>query len=394
MRNAGRLRSVCAVRLEEMIRQHIKTSCPPNSMGSIPRQMGVSHSIVWDALRVNIHQPYGSQKVQGIWRKYIFKTQFSQAYISFNVPLRLLASHLGELGSIPSGVAPGFSHVGIVSDNDTGRRVSSGTYPFPRRFVPALLRTPLTSPFIGSQDLDDNSSAAAVLSCHRVVKNKDVRRPLEPQTPAAHNSEIASPANKTFERRSPISGWEPTRQSTAQPIGNLSQHQTNGPTAKHPLTILLSSQLNGACLKNCRPVTTLGENNNLASERIREILVALHTMKLSLVWAAFKAVYKKGLLTPEVEFRSYRRCFDFLVPRLQGFVAITRIPIKYRNKATQRCCVAVERAWMNVIDVSNGKCDSMGENVGIQCPVLKLRGGINGRSPRKPTDQLLNPLDL
>ncbi|KAJ8894154.1 hypothetical protein PR048_006764 [Dryococelus australis] len=39
------------------------------------------------------------------------------------VVIRLLVSHLGEPGSIPGGVAPGLSHVGIVPDDASGLRV-------------------------------------------------------------------------------------------------------------------------------------------------------------------------------------------------------------------------------------------------------------------------------
>ncbi|KAJ8867766.1 hypothetical protein PR048_031569 [Dryococelus australis] len=60
-----------------------------------------------------------------------------------SVVVRLLASHLCEPGSIPRGVAPGFSHVGIVPDDAADRRVFSGISRFPRPCVPALLRTSL-----------------------------------------------------------------------------------------------------------------------------------------------------------------------------------------------------------------------------------------------------------
>ncbi|KAJ8871642.1 hypothetical protein PR048_027969 [Dryococelus australis] len=62
------------------------------------------------------------------------------------VVARLLASHLGEPGSIPGGVAPGFSHVGIVPDDVAGRRVFSGISRFPHPLISALLHTHLTSP--------------------------------------------------------------------------------------------------------------------------------------------------------------------------------------------------------------------------------------------------------
>ncbi|KAJ8878874.1 hypothetical protein PR048_019473 [Dryococelus australis] len=73
------------------------------------------------------------------------------------VVVRLLASHLGETGSIPGGVAAGFSHVGIVPDDAAGRRFSrrsfvsltpsfqrcsirTSLYPY-RLFINSMLRT-------------------------------------------------------------------------------------------------------------------------------------------------------------------------------------------------------------------------------------------------------------
>ncbi|KAJ8881180.1 hypothetical protein PR048_017653 [Dryococelus australis] len=55
------------------------------------------------------------------------------------VVVRLLASHRGEPGLIPGGVAPGFSHVGIVSDDAAGRRVFSGIFRLPRSCIPVPL---------------------------------------------------------------------------------------------------------------------------------------------------------------------------------------------------------------------------------------------------------------
>ncbi|KAJ8871180.1 hypothetical protein PR048_027486 [Dryococelus australis] len=56
------------------------------------------------------------------------------------------ALHLGETGSIPSAVAPGFSHVGIVPDDAAGQRIFSGISHFPRRCIPVLLHYHLSSP--------------------------------------------------------------------------------------------------------------------------------------------------------------------------------------------------------------------------------------------------------
>ncbi|KAJ8876276.1 hypothetical protein PR048_024186 [Dryococelus australis] len=53
--------------------------------------------------------------------------------------------HLNEPGSIPGGVAPGFSHVGIVSDDATDYRIFSGVSHFPLPFISMLLHPHLTS---------------------------------------------------------------------------------------------------------------------------------------------------------------------------------------------------------------------------------------------------------
>ncbi|KAJ8871573.1 hypothetical protein PR048_027899 [Dryococelus australis] len=68
-----------------------------------------------------------------------------------DVVVRLLASHQCEQGSIPGRVTPGFSHVGIVPDDVSGRRVFTGI----SRFSPLLhFSAAPFSPrftFIGSQ---------------------------------------------------------------------------------------------------------------------------------------------------------------------------------------------------------------------------------------------------
>ncbi|KAJ8892996.1 hypothetical protein PR048_005577 [Dryococelus australis] len=60
--------------------------------------------------------------------------------------VRQLASHHGKTSSIPSGVTPGFPHVGIVPDDAAVRRVFSGISCFPRYCIPALLHTHLALP--------------------------------------------------------------------------------------------------------------------------------------------------------------------------------------------------------------------------------------------------------
>ncbi|KAJ8882759.1 hypothetical protein PR048_014572 [Dryococelus australis] len=62
------------------------------------------------------------------------------------VVVRLLASHPGELGSLPGGVARGFSHVGIAPGDTAGRRVFSRFPVSPRLCIPALLDNHLARP--------------------------------------------------------------------------------------------------------------------------------------------------------------------------------------------------------------------------------------------------------
>ncbi|KAJ8878633.1 hypothetical protein PR048_019216 [Dryococelus australis] len=63
-----------------------------------------------------------------------------------SVAARGLAFHQGKADSIPGGVASGFSHAGIVSDNAAGRQVSPTTSCFPRPCSPTLLHFHLVSP--------------------------------------------------------------------------------------------------------------------------------------------------------------------------------------------------------------------------------------------------------
>ncbi|KAJ8894886.1 hypothetical protein PR048_000193 [Dryococelus australis] len=74
---------------------------------------------------------------------------------------RALASHEDEPGSLLDGIAPRFSHVGIVPDDVTGRRVFSDVSRFPRPCISVLLHTHLPSP---SSVLETSLLRAAQLS--------------------------------------------------------------------------------------------------------------------------------------------------------------------------------------------------------------------------------------
>ncbi|KAJ8886266.1 hypothetical protein PR048_012475 [Dryococelus australis] len=66
---------------------------------------------------------------------------------------RLFASHEGEQGSIPGGVALRSSHVGIVLDDAAGRRVFSGISRFPPPLYSYVAPYSPRFTLIGSQDL-------------------------------------------------------------------------------------------------------------------------------------------------------------------------------------------------------------------------------------------------
>ncbi|KAJ8896118.1 hypothetical protein PR048_001460 [Dryococelus australis] len=81
----------------------------------------------------------------------IFHNFFSKAVLQLRrerdgVVGRQLASHLGGPGSIPGGVAPRFSHLGIVLDDAAGRWGFSEISRLSRPFIPALLHTHVASP--------------------------------------------------------------------------------------------------------------------------------------------------------------------------------------------------------------------------------------------------------
>ncbi|KAJ8880053.1 hypothetical protein PR048_020676 [Dryococelus australis] len=66
----------------------------------------------------------------------------------------LLASHLGEPGSIPGRVTPGLSHAGIVPGNAANRRIFLGHLPFPPPLRSGATRYSPLFTLIGSRDLD------------------------------------------------------------------------------------------------------------------------------------------------------------------------------------------------------------------------------------------------
>ncbi|KAJ8897820.1 hypothetical protein PR048_003173 [Dryococelus australis] len=73
----------------------------------------------------------------------------------------LFTSHLGEPGSIPGRVTPGFSHVGIVPDDAAGRQVLYGVSRFPRPFTILTSNTLIGPQGLAVQRYDGNTARLA-----------------------------------------------------------------------------------------------------------------------------------------------------------------------------------------------------------------------------------------
>ncbi|KAJ8878236.1 hypothetical protein PR048_018813 [Dryococelus australis] len=84
-----------------------------------------------------------------------------------SVVVSLLATHLGEPGSIPGGVAPGFPHVGIVPDDAADRRVFSGISRFPSPLNSGVLHTHLVSQDLDVESHTDESTPLSTLTVLR-----------------------------------------------------------------------------------------------------------------------------------------------------------------------------------------------------------------------------------
>ncbi|KAJ8890642.1 hypothetical protein PR048_010151, partial [Dryococelus australis] len=115
----------------------------------------VGHSTVTTVQHGCHHTQYGHQRNPDGTKEQenlaaLLHAQRSGIYLQLHkdrggVVVRLLASHLGEPGSIPVGVAPGFSHLGVVQDDAAGLRVFSAISRFPRSCIPPLHHPHLAS---------------------------------------------------------------------------------------------------------------------------------------------------------------------------------------------------------------------------------------------------------
>ncbi|KAJ8885650.1 hypothetical protein PR048_011848 [Dryococelus australis] len=103
----------------------------------------VPQSVV--ALHCYVIQGLGVKVIVTVFQydRWVMSTKMASAYQ--DDPVSLLAFNQLEAGLIPGRVTPGFSHVGIVLDGVTGRRVYSGISRFSFPFFPAQLHTHLNS---------------------------------------------------------------------------------------------------------------------------------------------------------------------------------------------------------------------------------------------------------
>ncbi|KAJ8891212.1 hypothetical protein PR048_010727 [Dryococelus australis] len=85
---------------------------------------------------------------------------------------RLHASHEDEPASNTSWVTPEFSHVGMVPDDATGRRVFLGNSNFSRLYIPALLHTHLASPSSALKTSTLSGAHSVLLALTRVVNSR------------------------------------------------------------------------------------------------------------------------------------------------------------------------------------------------------------------------------
>ncbi|KAJ8887484.1 hypothetical protein PR048_013699 [Dryococelus australis] len=132
-----------------------------------------------------------------------------------DIVFRLFASLIGTPSSIPGGVAPRFSHVGIVSDDAAGWRVFSGISRFPRPCIMAMLHTHLASPssalktsirVIASISSPECSGAARALPCTVALQSSDTSppAPLPHSYPSSQHTHTSSSVTLSNNRSPPF----------------------------------------------------------------------------------------------------------------------------------------------------------------------------------------------
>ncbi|KAJ8898321.1 hypothetical protein PR048_003681 [Dryococelus australis] len=178
------------------------------------------------------------------------------------VVVRLLASRLGEPGSFPGGVTPGFSHVGIVLGYAAGRRVFSGIsriLPPPQLHSGAAPYSPRFT-LIGSQDLDAPGNFAPINELSTTVCPNHVQliqkwndltsrqQPMEKRRRLEHTQYFAVRDGTDAEQRTPAYDCQPSDSGICKDLSPScdTRHPDNWPErakALYPLVITLRPPL-------------------------------------------------------------------------------------------------------------------------------------------------------
>ncbi|KAJ8873764.1 hypothetical protein PR048_024598 [Dryococelus australis] len=97
-------------------------------------------------------------RIKGVASRWSKNPSFEMRYCDGAVAVAsLLVSHFGEPGSIPCGIVPGFSHVGIVPGDAAGLRVFSGISRSPSPLNSGAAPYSHHSTLIGSRNFDIKS---------------------------------------------------------------------------------------------------------------------------------------------------------------------------------------------------------------------------------------------
>ncbi|KAJ8889007.1 hypothetical protein PR048_008501 [Dryococelus australis] len=145
------------------------------------------------------------------------------------IVVRLLVFHQDEPGSIPGGVTPEFSHVGIVLDDSAGQRVFSRSSRLPHPFIPALLHTHLASHSPAHKTLSvskktrrPTASSSTIPTCENPV----TRPGIEPGSPWWESEEIVAPYRLHRSEQFGAKFLHPLRCRWREPCENRTQTQS------------------------------------------------------------------------------------------------------------------------------------------------------------------------
>ncbi|KAJ8889235.1 hypothetical protein PR048_008733 [Dryococelus australis] len=150
--------------------------------------------------------------------------------------VRLLASHHGDPGSIPGGVAPGFSHVETGPDNAADRRIFSGISRSPPFYIPTPLHTYLTSPSLALKTL-----MLTATHCIKVLFHCGYWFLLRRRRGHETGPDVSQPPRVQEDRRRTYRGPPPLRCDAKQPLALRLRKEQGKVTSAGKITIICYS---------------------------------------------------------------------------------------------------------------------------------------------------------